>query len=78
MESIHPGPQEATGSATRKHWWLVRFDGGEERVEADEVEITGSGVLAFYRAASGLERERTLLTAFSPGLCWRCQLERAR
>ncbi len=79
MEPIHPGPREAAGSdATRKHWWLVRFDGGEERVEADAVEITASGVLAFYRAASGMEQERTLLTAFSPGLCWRCQLERER
>jgi hypothetical protein len=31
--------------------WLVEFDGGEEHIEADDVEITASGVLVFYRFA---------------------------
>ena len=57
--------------------WLVELDGGEEHVEADDVEITASGVLIFYRLASRIESERTLLTAFSPGLWRRCQLESA-
>ena len=57
-----------------KHW-LVELDGVEEHVEADEVEITASGVLVFYRFASRTEKERTLLTAFSPSLWRRCQLE---
>ncbi len=55
--------------------WLVEFDGGKEHIEADEVEITASGVLVFYKFASRIESERTLLTAFSPGLWRRCQLE---
>lgn len=58
-----------------KKQWLVRYDGGEEHVEADEVEITASGVLIFYRFALRMEQERTLLTAFSPSLWRRCQLE---
>jgi hypothetical protein len=57
--------------------WLVEFDGGKEHVEADDVEITVSGVLVFYRTASRMERERTLLTAFSPGSWRRCQFESA-
>jgi hypothetical protein len=57
--------------------WLVEFDGGEEHVEADDVEITASGVLVFYRFAARTERERTLLTAFSPGVWRRCALESA-
>jgi hypothetical protein len=57
--------------------WLIEFDGGNEHVEADEVEITASGVLVFYRFASRMERERMLLTAFSPSLWRRCQLESA-
>jgi hypothetical protein len=57
--------------------WLVEFDGAKEHVEADAVEITASGVLVFYRIASRMERERTLLTAFSPSLWKRCQLESA-
>ena len=61
-----------------KKQWLVLFEGGEEHVEADEVEITASGVLVFYRFAARMEQERTLLTAFSPGLGWRCQLESER
>jgi hypothetical protein len=74
------GHPEAEGSeATRARSWLVRFAGGEQRIEADEVEITVAGVLAFYRSASRAALEkRTLLMAFSPGLCWRCQLERER
>ncbi|MDH3519612.1 MAG: hypothetical protein OEM49_04075 [Myxococcales bacterium] len=57
--------------------WLVEFDGDKEHVEADDVEITASGVLVFYRFASRMERERTLLTAFSPSLWRRCRLESA-
>ena len=57
--------------------WLVEFDGGKEHVEADDVEITASGVLVFYMLASRMEQERTLLTAFSPSLWRRCQLESA-
>jgi hypothetical protein len=57
--------------------WLVEFDGGEEHIEADDAEITVSGALAFYRFASRVERERTLLTAFAPGLWRRCQLKSA-
>jgi hypothetical protein len=57
--------------------WLIEFDGGEEHIEADEVEITASGVLVFYRFASRVEKERTLLTAFSPSLWRRCHLESA-
>ena len=58
-----------------KKQWLVLFEGGEEHVEADEVEITASGVLVFYRYASRMEKERTLLVAFPPGQWRRCELE---
>jgi len=79
VDPIASGARWATGrDATKRHQWLVQFEGHEERVEADEVEITDSGVLAFYRRASRTEQERTLLTAFSPGLRWRCQLEGER
>jgi hypothetical protein len=57
--------------------WLVEFDEGEEHVEADHVEITASGVLVFFRLASRIESERTLLTAFAPSLWRRCKLESA-
>lgn len=57
--------------------WLVELDGGQEQVEADDVEITASGVLVFYRVASRMESERTLLRAFSPNLWRRCQFESA-
>jgi len=73
-----PPHREGTGGDTRRTAWLVRYQGHEERVEADDVEITASGVLVFYRLASRLDRERTLLTAISPGLCWRCELEETR
>lgn len=58
-----------------KRQWLISLDQGEERVEADEVEITASGVLVFYRCASRREAERTLILALSPGTWRRCQLE---
>ena len=58
-----------------KRQWLVRPDTGEEHVEADEVEITASGALVFYRLAARTESERTLLMAFAPGLWRGCQLE---
>ncbi len=77
-EPIRPGHQRAPGRAAMKRQWLVRTDGREEHVEADEVEITASGVLMFYRFASRMEQERTLLLAFSPGLWRRCQLESER
>jgi len=73
-EILRLGHRAATGRAPTRRAWLVRFEGGEERIEADAVEITASGVLAFYRLAPAPEQERTLLTAFSPGLCWRCEL----
>ena len=77
MEPAYPGPRHAVRAATTRQW-LVQYDGHEERVEADEVEVTASGVLVFYRYAARMEQERTLLTAFSPGLRWRCQLESER
>lgn len=55
--------------------WLVRSDGRDESVEADELEITTSGALVFYRYASRMEGERTLLTAFAPGVWQRCTLQ---
>jgi hypothetical protein len=58
-----------------KRQWRVDLDGSEERIEADEVEITSSGVLAFYQYAGPMERERTLRTALSPALWRRCQLQ---
>jgi hypothetical protein len=58
-----------------KRRWLVQLETGEEHIEADEVEITASGALVFYRLAARTESERTLLTAFAPGLWRRCQLE---
>jgi hypothetical protein len=61
-----------------KRKWLVEYQGREEHIEADDVEITASGALVFYRFASRMEPERTLLAAFSPGLGWRCQLEGER
>jgi hypothetical protein len=57
--------------------WLVQLDRGEERVEADEVETTASGVLVFYRCASRHATERTLVLALSPGVWRRCHLEGA-
>ena len=58
-----------------KRRWLVGLEAGEERVEADEVEVMGSGVLAFFRFQSRRENERTLLLALAPGSWRRCQLE---
>jgi hypothetical protein len=58
-----------------KRQWLVHLEAGEEHIEADEVEITASGVLAFYRFQSRQEGERTLLVAFSPTSWRRCRLE---
>lgn len=54
--------------------WLVRMESGEEPVEADEVEITSAGVLAFYRHRSRGD-ERSLVLAVSPGSWRRCRLE---
>jgi hypothetical protein len=58
-----------------KRRWLVESEAGEDHVEADEVEITASGVLVFYRYASRQETERTLLLTFSPSTWRRCRLE---
>lgn len=63
-----------SGDEMKKHW-LVLCEAGEERVEADELEVTASGVLVFFRCASRMEKERTLLVAFAPGQWRRCQLE---
>jgi hypothetical protein len=58
-----------------KKKWRVQLDAEEEHIDADEIEITASGVLVFYRYASRMEKERTLLVAFAPG-CWRsCRLD---
>jgi hypothetical protein len=57
--------------------WLVESEGGKERIEADELEVAASGALVFYKFASRMERERTLLIAFSRGLWRRCELEGA-
>jgi len=54
--------------------WLVRSEGRDEPIEADELEITAAGALVFYRLASRMEHERTLLTAFPPGQWQRCTL----
>jgi hypothetical protein len=78
VETIRYGQRRATGGDAPRRLWLVQYQGGEERIEADDVEITASGVLVFYRCASRTERDRTLVTAFSPGLAWRCQLEGER
>ena len=75
VEPIRPGHRRGTGGDSMRRRWLVQYQGLEEHLEADDVEITASGVLVFYRYASRMEQERTLLTAFSPGLGWRCQLE---
>jgi hypothetical protein len=64
------------GRGARNRQWLVQLATGEEQVEADDVEVTVSGALVFYRLATRTESERTLLTAFSPGLWRRCELER--
>jgi hypothetical protein len=82
MSAGEPAPQpirladrHAPGGDAMKRRWVVQREGGEERIEADEVEITHSGALVFYKFASRMEKERTLLTAFSPDLWRRCQLE---
>ena len=68
-------PPRTLKRGAMKRRWLVRLARGEERVEADEVEIMASGVLVFYRFQSRRESERTLLLALSPTLWRRCQLE---
>jgi hypothetical protein len=78
VESIRSGQRRATGGDAPRRLWRVQYQGGEELIEADDVEITASGALAFYRCASRTERDRTLVTAFSPELAWRCQLEGER
>lgn len=72
---IRSGDRPAAQRAPMKRHWLVRLEAGEERVEADEVEILPSGVLVFYRFQSRRESERTLLLALSPSSWRRCQLE---
>lgn len=61
--------------AAMKRRWQVSVGDAEESVEADEVEITASGVLAFYRVASRMEMEKTLLVAWAPLVWRRCRLE---
>ena len=78
VEPLRPGHRRVTSGDARKAVWLVQYQGREERIEADEVEITASGALVFYRFASRMEQERTLLMAISSGLDWRCQLESER
>jgi hypothetical protein len=59
-----------------KRRWLVQLEGAEEHVDADEVEITTSGVLVFYRFQSRRESERTLLFAWSSDAWRQCRLEK--
>ena len=70
-----PYPHGARNGDAMKRRWLVQTAVGEEEVEADEIEIMASGVLAFYRFQSRRENERTLLLALSPTSWLRCQLE---
>ena len=72
---VRAGHRHAQGGGAMKRQWCVHLEAGDDHVEADEVEITGSGVLAFYRNASRQENERTLLVAFSPGAWRRCELD---
>jgi hypothetical protein len=58
-----------------KHEWLLELAHGQEHVQADEVEITTSGALAFYRSAGRRDSERMLLCAWSPGSWQRCVLQ---
>lgn len=58
-----------------KSRWSLELAHGQEQVEADEVEITESGALAFYRTAGRRESERTLLAAWAPGSWQRCRLQ---
>ena len=58
-----------------KKRWLVQTDAGQEHVEANEVEITPSGVLAFYQFEPPIKIERILLRAFAPSAWQRCELE---
>ena len=55
--------------------WIVQLHGTKEQIEADEVEISASGALAFYRFASRMDSERTLLVAFSSSSWQQCRLE---
>jgi hypothetical protein len=58
-----------------KKRWLVKTDAGQEHIEANEVEITPSGVLAFYQFEPPIKTERILLTAFASSAWQRCELE---
>ena len=73
-----PDHRRGTDGEAMKRVWLVQYHEREEHIEADDVEITASGALVFYRYASRMEQDRTLLSAFSPALSWRCQLESER
>ena len=72
---VRAGHRHAQAGGAMKRQWCVHLEVGEDRIEADEVEITGAGVLAFYRYASRQENERTLLVAFSPDAWRRCELD---
>ncbi len=61
-----------------KRRWVVQTDAGQEYVDADELEITPSGVLAFYHFTPPIQTERMLLTALAPTAWRRCELERAQ
>ncbi len=61
-----------------KRRWVIQTDAGQESVDADELEITPSGVLIFYQFTPPVQTERTLLTAFAPSAWRRCELERAQ
>lgn len=62
-------------AAAMKRRWRVSLGDTEEQVEADEIDLMPSGVLAFYRVASRMEMERTLLVAWAPQVWRSCRLE---
>ena len=78
VERAGPERQPTTSRNSLKRQWLVQFDGRDEQVEADDVEVTASGALVFYLSPRQRGQERTLLRAFSPGLRWHCRLESDR
>ena len=58
-----------------KRRWTVELDQGQQHVDADEVEITPSGALVFYRSAGRTESQRMLLSAWAPSTWRRCVVE---
>jgi hypothetical protein len=55
--------------------WRLELAQGQQYVDADEVEITPSGALVFFRSAGRTESQRTLLSAWAPSTWRRCEVE---